>query len=92
MYHVGTVIAKIRTEFNISDSAACRLWKGDMNDRTYELLTMTNATVPEAELYDGQVSEIANLYKILLLVSPITQLLMLEVKEDDGMWPIDKKI
>ena len=63
MYCVGIVMAKIRTDFNVPDSAQCRLWKRHMTN-TDELLTKTNETVSEAELQDGQVSEIevANLY------------------------------
>ena len=57
MYHVGTVTAKIRTEFNVHDSADCRLWQRHMTN-TYELLTKANETLSEAELYSGQVSKI----------------------------------
>ena len=56
MYHVGTVTAKIRTEFNVPDSAQCRLWQRYMTN-TYELLTKTNETVSEAGLYSGQVRQ-----------------------------------
>ena len=55
--YVGTVTAKIRTEFNVPDSAECRLWQR-YTTNTYELLTKTNETLSEAGLYGGQVSEI----------------------------------
>ena len=58
MYHVGTITAKIHTEFNVLDSAECRLWQGYINNNMYELLTKTNETVLEAGLSSGQVSEI----------------------------------
>ena len=95
MYHVGTVTAKIHTEFNVRDSAQCRLWKRYQNKSNgYELLTKTNQTVLEAGLYSRQVSEmeVVNFCTLLLLVSSITQLLMLEVKGDDDKWPIDKLV
>ena len=47
--YVGTVIAKICTEYNVPDSAECRLWQRYMTN-TYELLTKTNKTVSEAGL------------------------------------------
>ena len=60
MYHVGTVTAKIRTEFNVPDSAECRLWKRYMNKNTYELLTKADESVLKAGLLSvtgsGQVS------------------------------------
>ena len=85
-------MAKIRTEFNVPDSAECRLWKRNMTN-TYELVTKANETVLEAQLSSGHVSEIevVNFCKLmLLLVSSTTQLLMLEVKRDDDKWPRDK--
>ena len=57
MYHVGTIMAKIRTVFNVLDSAECRLWKRNMTN-TYELVTKANETVLEARLSSGHVSEI----------------------------------
>ena len=86
--YIGTVMAKIRTEFNVPDSAQCRLWQRFMTN-TYELMTKANKTLSEAGLYSGQVSE-TKVVNFLLLVSPITQLLMLEVKGDDDKWPRDK--
>ena len=61
MYHVGTITARIRTEFNIPDSAQCRLWKRNMTN-TYKPLTRAD----EANTYKllTRVDE-ANTYKLL---------------------------
>ena len=64
MYHVGTVTAKIRTEFNVPDSAQCRLWQRYMTN-TYELLTKTNQTVLEAGLYSEQVRQEKSVAKLV---------------------------
>ena len=64
MYHVGTVTAKIRTEFNVPDSAQCRLWQRHW-DNKYQLFTKTNETVSEAGLYGGQVRQEKSVVKLV---------------------------
>lgn len=48
------VIQAMRTAFNISDSKDIRIWNKYMSN-TYELLTDTDSTIQDAELFDGQV-------------------------------------
>ena len=54
---VGTITARVRTEFSIPDSAQCRLWQRCMTN-TYQLMNNINETVSETITYGGQVSEI----------------------------------
>ncbi|KAK3578656.1 hypothetical protein CHS0354_002959 [Potamilus streckersoni] len=74
---------EMRRTFNIAENKEVRLWNR-YTTNTYEQLTSPEKTLQDAGLYQGQIEKCQ-------MVIYFLQVIVIEVKNDNGTWPIQAK-